>query len=181
MDTLSCTRTHVHTDTHTHKSYIHHLWFQPYWKEHPSFFSFPLLSSSFSLSSPTLCHTCSPLAAVWTPGVKRLHTPPLFSGSGPLSPLRPTTQACKRMGLLKKMTWGGKHRGKERMGERKKTRMERDTEKKNNSKGSAAVGVCATLGWCVVALCLCVSICPVHIPQLSGAQSMTRSLRLYGF
>lgn len=104
------TATHTHTVSlkhcmhwmygHTYR--LHHLWFQPYWKEHPSlsclpqlFYSFfPLLSSPhLSLfSSPSLRHTCSPLAAVWTPGVKSLPTPPLFSGSGPLSPLRPTTQ-----------------------------------------------------------------------------------------
>uniref|UniRef100_A0AAQ4RAR3 Eyes absent homolog n=1 Tax=Gasterosteus aculeatus aculeatus TaxID=481459 RepID=A0AAQ4RAR3_GASAC len=51
-----------------------------------------LLSSSSSSFSIFLCHTCSPLAAVWTPGVKSLPAPPLFPGSGPLSPLRPTTQ-----------------------------------------------------------------------------------------
>lgn len=39
-----------------------------------------------------LHHTCSPLAMVWALGVKSLPTPPLFSGSGPLSLFKTTTQ-----------------------------------------------------------------------------------------
>lgn len=102
----------VSTATHTHTVSLKHCKYWMYGRtitrtrtlhtpslistllEGASIFSFPpLFSPHLSLfPSPSLCHTCSPLAAVWTPGVKRLPTPPLFSGSDPLSPLRPTAQ-----------------------------------------------------------------------------------------
>lgn len=70
------------------------------------------LSSPPTPTPPPLCHTCSPLAAVWTPGVNRLPpfalSPPVFfffnpppllfpsslspSGSEPLLPTRAATR-----------------------------------------------------------------------------------------
>uniref|UniRef100_A0A8C4FA00 Eyes absent homolog n=1 Tax=Dicentrarchus labrax TaxID=13489 RepID=A0A8C4FA00_DICLA len=82
-----------------------------------SIFSFPLLSSphlSF-FSSPFLCHTCSPLAAVWTPGVKVLPTPPLFSGSGEYHPPPSPPTPGKDEGVPSRRGSDGKLRGRKRV------------------------------------------------------------------
>lgn len=67
--------------------------------------------------------------------------------------------------------------------------MGKGPENKNSKMKTWYVWECVQLSahaWlcvCVFFLQLCVYVCmcAVHIPQSSGAQSMTRSVRLYGF
>lgn len=68
-------------------------------------------------------------------------------------------------------------------GRKKKTRITertRDGYRGSLLKNKWSAALCPRMSVCVF-FCDCVCICAVHIPQSSGAQSMTRSVRLYGF